>query len=83
MFSTSRQTRARIHLYVTLLLEHIAYSIIMPLIPYICQELHSSDLQLSLAFSVVFGPVTDRYGRKKGLVISLFGLTVGMDVDFG
>ena len=33
--------------------------------------------------SVVFGPVTDRYGRKKGLVISLFGLTVGMDVDFG
>lgn len=28
--------------------------------------------------SIVFGPFTDRYGRKKGIVISLLGLTIGM-----
>lgn len=97
MLSTSRQTRARIHLYVSVLICQTAYSIILPLIPFISTHLNASDFQLSFAFSgyyismligiirfgilclgsLLFGYLTDWYGRKMGLVVSMFGLTVG------
>ena len=100
MFSHSRQTRARIHLYVCTLLCQIAYNIILVLVPFINTRLNANDLQFSLAFSgyyvsmlmgsfnnvcviigsIIFGFYTDRYGRKKGLVISMLGLTIGIFV---
>lgn len=97
MFSTTRQTRARIHLYVSTLICQTAYSVILPLLPFISTHLKANDFQYSFAFSgyyismllgrwyydycklgsLIFGMITDRFGRKVGIVISTLGLCVG------
>ena len=51
MLTTSRQTRTRLHLYITVILCQTAFSVILPLVTYINKALHANSLQISLAFS--------------------------------
>ena len=75
-------------IFVTLLLDVIGFGIIIPVIPTFISELSHSDLSnaslisgwlmfsfsiMQFIFSPILGSLSDRFGRRPILLISLFG----------
>lgn len=65
----------------------LGFSILLPILPYFVKHFGASDLTVGLLFSTfaacqfvagpVWGNVSDRIGRKKVLIISQIGATIG------
>jgi DHA1 family tetracycline resistance protein-like MFS transporter len=65
----------------------LGFSILLPILPYFVKSFGSSDLTVGLLFSTfaacqffagpVWGNVSDRIGRKRVLIISQIGATIG------
>ena len=65
----------------------LGFSILIPILPYFVKHFGSSDLTVGLLFSVfaacqfiagpIWGNVSDRVGRKRVLIISQIGATLG------
>ena len=68
----------------------MGFSIIIPMLPYYAKHFHASDLTVGVLFSTfafcglvsgpVWGNVSDRVGRKRVLVISQIGATIGWTI---
>lgn len=75
--------RARLTVFLTILLDLIGFGMILPLLPFYAQELHASPFEIGLLFSsysltqLLFAPVlgrlSDRVGRRPVLLASIAG----------
>jgi DHA1 family tetracycline resistance protein-like MFS transporter len=75
--------RARLTVFLTILLDLIGFGMILPLLPFYAQELHASPFQIGLLFSsysltqLLFAPLlgrlSDRVGRRPVLLASIAG----------
>jgi MFS transporter, DHA1 family, tetracycline resistance protein len=80
---TSPGKRARLTVFLTILLDLIGFGMILPLLPFYAQELHASPFQIGLLFSsysltqLLFAPLlgrlSDRVGRRPVLLASIAG----------
>lgn len=80
---TSLGRRARLTVFLTILLDLIGFGMILPLLPFYAQELHASPFLIGLLFSsysltqLLFAPLlgrlSDRVGRRPVLLISIAG----------
>ncbi|MDQ2871537.1 MAG: MFS transporter [Candidatus Eremiobacteraeota bacterium] len=65
----------------------VGFSMLIPMLPYFVTHFHASDLTVGILFSTfsfcqlvsgpIWGNVSDRIGRKRVLIISQIGATVG------
>ena len=75
--------RARLTVFLTILLDLIGFGMILPLLPFYAQELHASPFEIGLLFSsysltqLLFAPLlgrlSDRVGRRPVLLASIAG----------
>lgn len=75
--------RARLTVFLTILLDLIGFGMILPLLPFYAQELHASPFKIGLLFSsysltqLLFAPLlgrlSDRVGRRPVLLASIAG----------
>lgn len=75
--------RARLTVFLTILLDLIGFGMILPLLPFYAQELHATPFQIGLLFSsysltqLLFAPLlgrlSDRVGRRPVLLASIAG----------
>jgi MFS transporter, DHA1 family, tetracycline resistance protein len=80
---TSPGKRARLTVFLTILLDLIGFGMILPLLPFYAQELHASPFEIGLLFSsyslaqLLFAPLlgrlSDRVGRRPVLLASIAG----------
>lgn len=80
---TSPGKRARLTVFLTILLDLIGFGMILPLLPFYAQELQASPFQIGLLFSsysltqLLFAPLlgrlSDRVGRRPVLLASIAG----------
>ena len=93
MIQLSRRT-IRIRIYTVVLFSELANALILPLVPYLSNNLNADAFQYGLVFTVyyvaqlisefgcwewvegsfTFGKISDMYGRKVAVTMSLFGL---------
>ncbi|MEI6690303.1 MAG: MFS transporter [bacterium] len=83
----SANDKALFTIFLVVLIDLLGFGIILPLLPYIAEQYSASPLQIGLLaasysfFQFIAGPIlgrlSDRYGRKKLLVISQFGSVLG------
>lgn len=81
--SPSPGRRARLTVFLTILLDLIGFGMILPLLPFYAQELHATPFQIGLLFSsysltqLLFAPLlgrlSDRVGRRPVLLASIAG----------
>lgn len=84
-----------IKLYIVVIFYQLANALILPIVPYIANNLNASSLEYGLVFTVYyvaqliseivpfclclgsfsFGKLSDMYGRKIALTVSLSGIT--------
>lgn len=84
--------------YITGFLDIINYSLIIPILPYIVDEMNASDMESGILYSgyslmqlisthclpltilglLIAGALSDIYGRKLFLILSLFGSCFGI-----
>ena len=87
----SKRKPAMIFIFVTLLIDVIGFGIIIPVIPKLITELTGGTLSdasvyggwlmfsfatMQFLFSPIFGGLSDKYGRRPVLLLSLFGFGV-------
>ncbi len=70
-------------IFVTVFVDLLGFGMIIPLLPYLATEYHATPLQVGLLMSIyslmqfIFAPfwgrLSDRYGRRPILLVSLFG----------
>ncbi len=75
------------NIFLIVFIDLLGFSLILPLLPYIAEKFQASPLQIGLLTSVyslfqfisspILGRLSDKYGRKKLLMISQFGSAVG------
>jgi len=73
--------------YFSEFLDGMGMSVVQPILPFYAEHFGASSLELGYLYSsfsfsmgvasVVMGKLSDKYGRKKIVVLSLFGTTVG------
>ena len=76
-------------IFLTIFIDMIGFGIVIPVLPVYAEgeKFHTSPMQMSvlvgifsllqLVFSPFFGKISDRFGRKPVLTISIFGTAVG------
>ncbi|KAK8799656.1 hypothetical protein WA158_006204 [Blastocystis sp. Blastoise] len=79
--------RSIIFLYITLAMDIAGFSLVLPLVPYIIKDLNGGSIENGVALSgyailqyvssVIFGKISDRYGRKICIVITILGQLIG------
>ncbi len=82
-----RKNKSLITIFFIVFIGLFGFGIIMPLLPYIAESFGASPLQIGLLAttyslfqfiaSPILGALSDRYGRKKILIISQIGTTIG------
>ncbi|KAM7453249.1 hypothetical protein BLSTO_06008 [Blastocystis sp. subtype 1] len=73
--------------YIAVFMDMVNFSIIVPILPYLSMELNATTMQEGILFSsyaitqlislLVMGPLSDRYGRKYFLLLTLLGPGIG------
>lgn len=86
-FSLMKNNKSLFTIFLVVFIDLLGFGIILPLLPYIAEKFQASPLQIGLLTAVyslfqliaspILGRLSDRYGRKKLLVISQFGSAVG------
>lgn len=81
------KNKALFTIFLVVFIDLLGFGIILPLLPFIAEEYAATPLQIGLLTSVysffqliaspILGKLSDRYGRKKILVLSQFGSMVG------
>ncbi len=79
----AKQKRALKLIFFTVFLDLVGFGIILPLIPYLARQFSATPLQIGLLmaiysfmqflFSPMWGRLSDRFGRRPIILISLFG----------
>lgn len=74
-------------IFLIVFIDLLGFGIILPLLPYIAEKYHANGLQIGLLTATyslfqfistpILGRLSDRYGRKKLLLISQFGTFIG------
>ena len=82
---TSEQKRSLAIIFFTVFLDLVGFGIILPLLPYLAREFSASPFEIGLLmavfsfmqflFSPLWGRLSDRFGRRPIILISLFGAT--------
>jgi MFS transporter, DHA1 family, tetracycline resistance protein len=80
---TAEQKRSLAIIFFTVFLDLVGFGIILPLIPYLARELSATPLEIGLLmaifsfmqflFSPLWGSLSDRFGRRPIILISLMG----------
>lgn len=86
-FNLMKNGRSLFTIFLVVFIDLLGFGIILPLLPYIAEKFQASPLQIGLLTAVysffqliaspILGRLSDRYGRKKLLVISQFGSAIG------
>lgn len=81
----AQQKRSLKIIFFTVFLDLVGFGIILPLIPYLARQFDASPLEIGLLmaifsfmqflFSPLWGKLSDRFGRRPIILISLFGAT--------
>lgn len=82
-----QNNKSMMTIFLVVLMDLLGFGLILPLLPYIAEQYSASPIQIGLLsatysfFQFIAGPIlgrlSDRYGRKKLLVISQFGSVLG------
>lgn len=82
---TSQQKRSLAIIFFTVFLDLVGFGIILPLIPYLAREFSASPFEIGLLmaifsfmqflFSPLWGRLSDRFGRRPIILMSLAGAT--------
>lgn len=82
-----RNNKSLLTIFLIVFIDLLGFGIILPLLPYIAEKYSAGPLQIGLLTatysffqliaSPILGKLSDRYGRKKLLIISQFGSAVG------
>lgn len=82
-----KNNKALITIFLVVLIDLLGFGIILPLLPYIAEKYGGNPLQIGLLSGIyslfqfisspILGRLSDRYGRKKMLIISQIGSFVG------
>lgn len=83
----SNNNKALITIFFVVFIDLMGFGLILPLLPFIAEKFSANALQIGLLTAVysffqfiaspILGRLSDRYGRKKLLVISQFGSMLG------
>ena len=81
----AQQKRSLAIIFFTVFLDLVGFGIILPLIPYLAREFSASPVQIGwlmatfsimqFLFAPMWGRLSDRFGRRPIILISLFGAT--------
>src|ERR1044071_6481259 len=74
-------------IFLIVLADLLGFSVIIPLLPFWARKYHASDFQVGLLFSIysicqliaspILGLISDRFGRRPGLLFSQVGSVLG------
>lgn len=83
---TKQQRTGLLFVILILFIDMLLYSLLIPIVPYFKETLQPSSTMLGILFSSyavamllatpLFGPISDRIGRRTMLLVGLFGLAV-------
>ncbi|MFP3392126.1 MFS transporter [Brevibacillus sp. SIMBA_040] len=83
---TKQQRTGLLFVILILFIDMLLYSLLIPIVPYFTETLQPSSTMMGVLFSSyavamliatpIFGPVSDRFGRRIMLLIGLLGLAV-------
>ena len=81
------KNKALASIFLVVFIDLLGFSLILPLLPYLAKTYQASDFQIGLLVAVyaaasligapLLGRLSDRYGRKPLLLISIFGTFLG------
>ncbi len=82
----NRNRRANVVLFLSVMVENISNTLIIPLLPFYAQRFDASPLQTTLVFSMsammgflfapIWGSLSDQFGRRPTLLISIAGSSI-------
>ena len=82
-----KSNKSLLTIFLIVFIDLLGFGIILPLLPYIAEKYQATPLQIGiisaaysffqLIASPILGRLSDRYGRKKILIISQLGSTIG------
>lgn len=80
-------TKPLIIIFITIFIDLLGFGMVIPLLPFFAQDFHATPLQIGLLvssyswmqffFSPIFGSLSDRYGRRPVLFLSIIGSGIG------
>ena len=86
-FSLMKNNKALLTIFLIVFIDLLGFGIILPLLPFIAQKYLASPLTIGILtasysffqfiFTPILGRLSDRYGRKKILIISQLGSMIG------
>jgi DHA1 family tetracycline resistance protein-like MFS transporter len=81
------KNKALASIFLVVFIDLLGFSLILPLLPYLAKTFHASDFEVGLLVAVyaaasligapILGRLSDRYGRRPLLLVSIFGTFIG------
>ena len=81
------KNKALASIFLIVFIDLLGFSLILPLLPYLAKDFHANDFQVGLLVAVyaaasligapILGRLSDRFGRRPLLLVSIFGTFVG------
>ena len=82
-----KNNKALASIFLVVFIDLLGFSLILPLLPYLARTFHANDFEIGLLVAVyaaasligapLLGRLSDRYGRKPMLLVSIFGTFLG------
>lgn len=80
-------TKPLLIVFITIFIDLLGFGMVIPLLPFYAQDFHATPLQIGLLvssyswmqffFSPIFGSLSDKYGRRPVLFLSIIGSGIG------